>query len=101
MIFRLFSVTFVYSIHIDTRQAADFSNVDWNLKVLYCSTANLVKSSPVLSLWKVVIMNTATQEVVNKEWNAMAGEWDDLASVYHEALMKVLWEQTKIQPKQE
>jgi 2-polyprenyl-3-methyl-5-hydroxy-6-metoxy-1,4-benzoquinol methylase len=45
-----------------------------------------------------VIMSTSAQEIVNKEWNAMAGEWDDLASGYRDAFVKVLWERTKLNP---
>mmetsp|Transcript_123269 Transcript_123269/g.343816 ORF Transcript_123269/g.343816 Transcript_123269/m.343816 type:complete len:227 (-) Transcript_123269:48-728(-) len=39
-----------------------------------------------------------TQEDINNEWNAMAGEWDDLASGYRNAFAKILWEQTGLDP---
>jgi SAM-dependent methyltransferase len=35
-----------------------------------------------------------TQETVNAEWNAMAGDWDDLASGYRDSFQTVLWEDT-------
>jgi len=41
-----------------------------------------------------------TQETVNAEWNAMAGDWDDLASKYRDQFYRILWEETKLDPKQ-
>lgn len=42
--------------------------------------------------------NSSTQEEVNKEWNAMAGEWDDLAGKYRDGFLQLLWEHTKLDP---
>jgi len=41
-----------------------------------------------------------TQETANAEWNAMAGDWDDLASEYRDQFYRILWEETKLDPKQ-
>ncbi|KAG7355789.1 type 11 methyltransferase [Nitzschia inconspicua] len=41
-------------------------------------------------------MNSAAQDIVNNEWNSMAGEWDDLASGYRDSFVKLLWEYTKL-----
>jgi trans-aconitate methyltransferase len=41
-----------------------------------------------------------TQETVNAEWNAMAGDWDDLASKYRDQFYRIMWEETKLDPKQ-
>jgi SAM-dependent methyltransferase len=43
-------------------------------------------------------MTSQAQEEVNKEWNAMAGEWDDLASKYRDGYLQLLWKQTKLDP---
>jgi predicted TPR repeat methyltransferase len=42
-----------------------------------------------------------TQDTVNAEWNSMAGEWDDLASGYRNSFCKLLFEQTKLDPREE
>eukprot|EP00934_Nitzschia_sp_Nitz4_P005320 Nitzschia sp. Nitz4//scaffold3_size479765//199813//200559//NITZ4_000082-RA/size479765-augustus-gene-1.595-mRNA-1//-1//CDS//3329550704//5310//frame0 len=39
-----------------------------------------------------------TQKDVNNEWNAMAGEWDDLAKGYRNEFVKILWKETKLDP---
>jgi 2-polyprenyl-3-methyl-5-hydroxy-6-metoxy-1,4-benzoquinol methylase len=36
---------------------------------------------------------STSQEEVSKEWNVMAGEWDDLASSYRDAFETILWKQ--------
>jgi SAM-dependent methyltransferase len=43
-------------------------------------------------------MSSAAQEKVNREWNAMAGEWDDLASGYRDEFVKLLWRETQLNP---
>jgi trans-aconitate methyltransferase len=43
-------------------------------------------------------MGSVAQEKVNGEWNAMAGEWDDLASGYRDEFVKMLWRQTQLNP---
>ncbi|KAL3924962.1 MAG: hypothetical protein SGILL_000718 [Bacillariaceae sp.] len=40
--------------------------------------------------------NSSAQDQVNIEWNAMAGEWDDLASSYRDGFLKLLGEHTKL-----
>jgi 16S rRNA G1207 methylase RsmC len=37
-----------------------------------------------------------TQESVNAEWNAMAGEWDDMAAGHRDSFAKMLWEETTL-----
>jgi SAM-dependent methyltransferase len=37
-----------------------------------------------------------TQESVNAEWNAMAGDWDDMAAGYRDSFVKMLWEETSL-----
>ena len=41
---------------------------------------------------------SSAQEEVSKEWNAMAGEWDDLAASYRDGFVNVLWERTGLTP---
>lgn len=43
-------------------------------------------------------MASAAQQRVNEEWNAMAGEWDDLAGPYRDAFFKIIWQQTGLKP---
>jgi SAM-dependent methyltransferase len=43
-------------------------------------------------------MVSKEQQNVNNEWNSMAGEWDDLASGYRDSFLKILWQQTGINP---
>lgn len=43
-------------------------------------------------------MISRAQQSVNDEWNAMAGEWDDVASDYRDALLPILWRQTNLKP---
>ena len=38
------------------------------------------------------------QQKVNKEWDEMAGEWDDMATKYRDEFLKLLWEQTRLNP---
>ena len=42
--------------------------------------------------------NKKTQATINNEWNSLAGEWDDLASSYRDIFIKVLWQQTGLEP---
>jgi hypothetical protein len=39
------------------------------------------------------------QEKVNQEWDAMAGEWDDMASGYAPGFFCLLWKHTGLDPK--
>jgi 2-polyprenyl-3-methyl-5-hydroxy-6-metoxy-1,4-benzoquinol methylase len=43
-------------------------------------------------------MTSLAQDKLNHEWNAMAGEWDDLASGYRDEFIKVLWRETQLDP---
>jgi len=39
-------------------------------------------------------MSGNAQEEVTREWDAMAGEWDDMASGYRDEFIKILWQET-------
>ena len=40
----------------------------------------------------------SAQEKVNQEWNAMSGEWDDLAGGYANGFYRLLWKHTGLDP---
>jgi SAM-dependent methyltransferase len=42
-----------------------------------------------------------TQESVNAEWNAMAGDWDDMAAGYRDSFVKMLWQETGLNARDE
>jgi SAM-dependent methyltransferase len=50
---------------------------------------------------KMSMCERKTQASVNAEWNAMASEWDDLASGYRDSFLKILWEETGLEPSEE
>jgi SAM-dependent methyltransferase len=43
-------------------------------------------------------VNLTAQEIVNKEWDGMAGEWDDLAGGYAKGFYEIIWKATGLDP---